>query len=83
MSETPSSVYNVGIPRPQPKPSFESQIQALPPDVRSVAESLALRDARIGTALPTNSKDTTGTHCFGLMQLGETTCGRTLAGTQL
>jgi hypothetical protein len=42
MSETPG-VYNVGIPRPQ-KTSFEFQLQALPPDVRSVAESLALRD---------------------------------------
>lgn len=39
------------ISRPQPKPSFESQLQVLPPDVRSVAESLALRDARVGTAL--------------------------------
>lgn len=26
------------------KTSFESQLQSLPPDVRSVAESLALRD---------------------------------------
>lgn len=31
------------IPRPQ-KLSWESQLQALPPDVRSVAESLSLRD---------------------------------------
>jgi hypothetical protein len=43
MSET-SGVYNVGVPRPQSKTSFESQLQALPPDVRSVAESLFLRD---------------------------------------
>ncbi len=33
------------ISRPQHKPSFESQLQVLPPDVRSVAESLALRDS--------------------------------------
>jgi hypothetical protein len=33
------------ISRPQPKPSFESQLQVLPPNVRSVAESLALRDS--------------------------------------
>ena len=32
------------IPRPQPPPSFEVQLKALPPAVRSVAESLALRD---------------------------------------
>ncbi len=43
MSETPG-VYNVGIPRPQPLSSFEAQLKALPPAVRSVAESLALRD---------------------------------------
>ena len=43
MSETPG-VYNVGVPRPQPPPSFEAQLKALPPAVRSVAESLALRD---------------------------------------
>jgi len=30
--------------RPQPPPSFEVQLKALPPAVRSVAESLALRD---------------------------------------
>ena len=30
--------------RPQSPPSFETQIKALPPAVRSVAESLALRD---------------------------------------
>jgi hypothetical protein len=30
--------------RPQPPPSFEIQLKALPPAVRSVAESLALRD---------------------------------------
>ncbi len=43
MSETPG-VYNVGVPRPQSKTSWESQLNSLPPDVRSVAESLALRD---------------------------------------
>jgi hypothetical protein len=43
MTETPV-VYNVGVPRPQPPPSFEAQLKALPPAVRSVAESLALRD---------------------------------------
>ena len=30
--------------RPEPRPSFDSQLEALPPDVKSVAESLALRD---------------------------------------
>ena len=30
--------------RPQPPLSFEAQLKALPPTVRSVAESLALRD---------------------------------------
>ena len=45
MSET-SGVYNVGerLSRPQPPPSFERQLGNLPPAVRSVAESLALRD---------------------------------------
>jgi hypothetical protein len=45
MTETPG-VYNVGDRplRPQPPPSFEVQLKALPPAVRSVAESLALRD---------------------------------------
>jgi len=45
MSETPG-VYNVGDRplRPQPPPIFEAQLKALPPAVRSVAESLALRD---------------------------------------
>jgi hypothetical protein len=43
MSETPGR-YDVGVPRPQPPPSFEAQLKALPPAVRSVAESLALRD---------------------------------------
>ena len=43
MSETPG-VYNVGISRPQPPPSFEIQVKPLPPAVRTVAESLALRD---------------------------------------
>jgi hypothetical protein len=42
VSETPG-VYNVGT-RPQSPPSFEAQLKALPPAVRSVAESLALRD---------------------------------------
>jgi hypothetical protein len=38
--------YDVGDRplRPQPPPSFELQLKALPPSVRSVAESLALRD---------------------------------------
>jgi hypothetical protein len=45
MTETPG-IYNVGDHplRPQPPPSFEAQLKALPPAVRSVAESLALRD---------------------------------------
>ncbi len=43
MSET-LGVYNAGVPRPQPTPSFETQLKTLPRDVRSVAESLALRD---------------------------------------
>ena len=30
--------------RPQLPPSFDAQLRALPPAVRSVAESLALRD---------------------------------------
>ena len=42
MTETPG-IYNVGT-RPQSPPAFEAQINSLPPDVRSVAESLALRD---------------------------------------
>jgi hypothetical protein len=45
MSEAPG-VYNVGerLSRPQPPPTFEIQLANLPPAVRSVAESLALRD---------------------------------------
>jgi hypothetical protein len=43
MIETPG-VYNVGVPRPQSQPTFEAQLKALPTAVRSVAESLALRD---------------------------------------
>ena len=45
MSEAPG-VYKVGerLSRPQPPPSFEIQLGNLPPAVRSVAESLALRD---------------------------------------
>ena len=45
MSET-LGVYDVGdrVSRPQPPPIFEIQLKALPPAVRSVAESLALRD---------------------------------------
>jgi hypothetical protein len=45
MTETLLS-YNVGSSplRPQPPPSFEARLKALPPAVRSVAESLALRD---------------------------------------
>ena len=38
MTETPG-VYKI-----PPKPNFETQLLSLPPDVRSVAESLALRD---------------------------------------
>ena len=30
--------------RLEPRPSFDSQLEALPPDVRSVVESLALRN---------------------------------------
>ena len=45
MTETPG-LYDVGSRplRAQPPPSFEAQLKALPPAVRSVAESLALRD---------------------------------------
>lgn len=45
MIETPGR-YDIGdrISRPQPPPSFETQLKALPPAVRSVAESLFLRD---------------------------------------
>ena len=44
MTETPG-VYNVGGSSTRPRQtSFESQLEALPPDVRSVADSLALRD---------------------------------------
>jgi|GEM_PF-1737650 len=45
MTEIPGR-YDVGDRplRPQPPPSFELQLKALPPAVRSVAESLALRD---------------------------------------
>ena len=45
MTEKPGH-YNVGSSplRPQPPPSFEAQLKALPPAVRSVASSLALRD---------------------------------------
>jgi hypothetical protein len=45
MTETPGR-HDVGDRplRPQPPPSFELQLKALPPAVRSVAESLALRD---------------------------------------
>jgi hypothetical protein len=42
MSET-LGVYNVGIPRPQPPPSFEVQLKALPPAVRSGGEITAMR----------------------------------------
>jgi hypothetical protein len=36
--------YDVGNrpPRPQPPPSFEAQLKALSPDVRSVADSLSI-----------------------------------------
>ncbi len=44
MTETPGR-YDIGDrTRPQPPPSFEAQLKAIPPAVRSVAESLALRD---------------------------------------
>ena len=50
MTETPR-LYNVGDlliktdhSRPQPQPSFDAQLKALPPAVRYVAESLLLRD---------------------------------------
>jgi hypothetical protein len=44
MTETPGR-YDIGDrTRPQPTPDFEIQLKALPPAVRSVAESLALRD---------------------------------------
>ena len=45
MSEAPG-VYKAGdrLSRPQPPPTFEIQLGNLPPAVRSVAESLALRD---------------------------------------
>jgi hypothetical protein len=39
MTETPGR-YDIGDrTRPQPPPSFEAQLKALPPAVRSVAES--------------------------------------------
>jgi hypothetical protein len=45
MTETPG-IYNMSdrLSRPQPPPTFEIQLGNLPPAVRSVAESLALRD---------------------------------------
>ena len=43
MTETPGRYDAGSSTRPQ-KFSFESQLEALPPDVRSVADSLALRD---------------------------------------
>ncbi len=43
MTEIPGR-YEAGVSRPQPPLSFEAQLKALPPAVRSVAESLALRD---------------------------------------
>ena len=45
MTETPGH-YNVASSplRPPPPPSFEAQLKVLPSAVRSVAESLALRD---------------------------------------
>jgi hypothetical protein len=44
MTETPG-IYNVGERvSPPKKTSFESQLEALPPAVRSVADSLARRD---------------------------------------
>jgi hypothetical protein len=44
MTETPGRYDISDRTRPQPPPSFEAQLKALPPAVRSVAESLALRD---------------------------------------
>lgn len=41
MTETPG-VYKV--PKIPPKPSWEEQLNSLPPEVRSVAESLSNRD---------------------------------------
>lgn len=45
MTETPGR-YDVGSSplRPQSPASFETQLKGLPPAVRSVADSLALRD---------------------------------------
>jgi len=43
MSEIPG-IYKVAVTHPQPPPSFDEQLKALPPAVRSVAESLAQRD---------------------------------------
>ena len=39
MTETPG-IYNVGVPRPQPAPTFEAQLKALPPAVPCIAGSL-------------------------------------------
>jgi len=45
MTETQARLQHRRSPSPsQPPPSFETQLKALPRDVRSVAESLALRD---------------------------------------
>jgi hypothetical protein len=45
MTEAPGRYDVTDRPlRPQPPPSFEAQLKALPPAVRSVADSLALRD---------------------------------------
>jgi hypothetical protein len=45
MTNTPGRYETSDRPlRPQPPPIFEAQLKALPPAVRSVAESLALRD---------------------------------------
>jgi hypothetical protein len=43
MSEV-SGIYRVAVNRPQAPPSFDEQLKALPPAVRSVADSLAQRD---------------------------------------
>ena len=43
MNEIPGRYNESSSTRPQ-KFSFESQLNSLPPDVRSVADSLALRD---------------------------------------
>jgi len=38
--------------RPEPRPSFDSQLEALPPDVKSVAESLLLLRSLVAVPSP-------------------------------